>query len=155
MFDKPCLKGICRLLFCCYAVRRAQRTKFNLGFRRDGRTPREEKITGRGSTGRARDLDSRGYRFEFCRPDSLGEEKEKVQKGLSSFKCPVPFGNFVEGGQKPPAPTNIKMGSTILLSVIILPFLGVISMFFLQDVRRALDVALGTSLLTFLLSILL
>ena len=47
------------------------------------------------------------------------------------------------------------MGSTILLSVIILPFLGVISMFFLQDVRRALDVALGTSLLTFLLSILL
>jgi hypothetical protein len=67
-----------------------------------------------------------------------------------------PTGEVAEGaGQAQAAPTNIKMGSTILLSVIILPFLGVISMFFLQDVRRALDVALGTSLLTFLLSILL
>jgi hypothetical protein len=45
------------------------------------------------------------------------------------------------------------MGSYLLLSCIVLPFIGTISLFFIQDVRHARDTALGFSLLTFMLSI--
>ena len=47
------------------------------------------------------------------------------------------------------------MGSTILILTILAPFVGALSLFFIQDVRRALDVALGFSLLSFLLSVIL
>lgn len=47
------------------------------------------------------------------------------------------------------------MGSTLLLFCIVTPFLGAISLFFIQDVRRALDVALGFSLVTFVSSLVL
>jgi hypothetical protein len=47
------------------------------------------------------------------------------------------------------------MGSTLLLLCIVSPFIGAMSLFFIQDVRRALDVALGFSLLSFLLSVIL
>ena len=46
-----------------------------------------------------------------------------------------------------------KMGAYLLLTCIALPFFGVISLFFIQETRRALDVALGFSLLTFLSSV--
>jgi len=45
------------------------------------------------------------------------------------------------------------MGSNLLFTCILLPFIGSISLFFIQETRRALDVALGFSLLTFLSSI--
>jgi len=45
------------------------------------------------------------------------------------------------------------MGSYLLLTCIVLPFIGAISLFFIQEVRHARDVALGFSLLTFLSSI--
>merc|ERR1719197_2172187 len=48
---------------------------------------------------------------------------------------------------------SLKMGSNLLFTCILLPFLGTISLFFIQETRRALDVALGFSLLTFLSSI--
>mgnify|MGYP006879000192 FL=1 len=46
-----------------------------------------------------------------------------------------------------------KMGAYLLLTCIALPFFAVISLFFIQETRRALDVALGFSLLTFLSSV--
>jgi NADH-quinone oxidoreductase subunit M len=45
------------------------------------------------------------------------------------------------------------MGAYLLLTCIALPFFAVISLFFIQETRRALDVALGFSLLTFLCSV--
>ena len=45
------------------------------------------------------------------------------------------------------------MGAYLLLTCIALPFFAVISLFFIQETRRALDVALGFSLLTFLSSV--
>ena len=45
------------------------------------------------------------------------------------------------------------MGSYLLLTCIVLPFVGAVSLFFIRDVRVARDVALGFSLLTFLCSI--
>jgi len=45
------------------------------------------------------------------------------------------------------------MGSYLLLTCIVLPFMGVISLFFIQDARTARDTALGFSLLTFIASI--
>lgn len=45
------------------------------------------------------------------------------------------------------------MGSNLLFTCILLPFIGAISLFFIQETRRALDVALGFSLLTFVCSI--
>ena len=53
----------------------------------------------------------------------------------------------------PPIEPRLKMGSNLLFTCILLPFLGTISLFFIQETRRALDVALGFSLLTFLSSI--
>ena len=47
----------------------------------------------------------------------------------------------------------LKMGAYLLLTCIALPFFAVISLFFIQETRRALDVALGFSLLTFLCSV--
>lgn len=47
------------------------------------------------------------------------------------------------------------MGSTLLLFCIVTPFVGAISLFFIQDIRRALDVALGFSLVTFVSSLVL
>ena len=46
-----------------------------------------------------------------------------------------------------------KMGAYLLLTCIAIPFVAVISLFFIQETRRALDVALGFSLLTFLSSV--
>jgi hypothetical protein len=48
---------------------------------------------------------------------------------------------------------SLKMGSNLLFTCILLPFIGTISLFFVQETRKALDVALGFSLLTFLSSI--
>jgi len=45
------------------------------------------------------------------------------------------------------------MGSYLLLTCIVLPFVGVISLFFIRDVKIARDTALGFSLLTFLVSL--
>jgi len=61
--------------------------------------------------------------------------------------APVPPG-FAGGGG-----SLLKMGAYLLLTCIALPFVAVISLFFIQETRRALDVALGFSLLTFLSSV--
>ena len=45
------------------------------------------------------------------------------------------------------------MGAYLLLFCIALPFCAVLSLFFIRETRRALDVALGFSLLTFLSSV--
>lgn len=78
---------------------------------------------------------------------SLRQDAALAAGSAPALSSPVPSGGGVVRER------SLKMGSNLLFTCILLPFIGTISLFFVQETRKALDVALGFSLLTFLSSI--
>lgn len=79
---------------------------------------------------------------------SLRQDAALAAGSAPALSSPVP-----SGGGGVVRERSLKMGSNLLFTCILLPFIGTISLFFVQETRKALDVALGFSLLTFLSSI--